>query len=356
MAIYKLGGSTGEVGPVAANDVTFDNDTSGLAATDVQEAINEVVQDLADGLDGQNEASEITYDNATSGLAATDVQAALDEIVDEQFSITPVGWEPASWITLITGAGAPTSSDGQPGWFWFDTTGEDLYGPAFFDNTIPGMNWGSALANVVFDTVPPTNEVGDWFVQDDSGTYLLYQNKLTVAASDLARAQSSGDWVAVTPKISGLDVYLDLTVVESSFGVTNARNAVANLETFATKTFAGYWSDKWEEEISGTYEVPAGYANNFYLTLTGDTTLNLPTDMNSAAGYSEGLAGKSSEISVIIQQGGTPYLLTWGTMVLIPQGGLTVTNQAGEADWFKLITFDNGVTWFLSRLGHRYTV
>ena len=69
------------------------------------------------------------------------------------------------------------------------------------------------------------------------------------------------------------------------------------------------------------------------------------------------MAGKSSEISVMLIQGPDgPYTLTWGTMVSEPNGGITLTPHADEADWVKFITFDNGTTWFVSRLGHRYTV
>lgn len=59
-----------------SDDVSYDNGASGLTATDVKAAIDE----LKVGLDNQNEASEIDYDNSTSGLAATDVQAAIDEV------------------------------------------------------------------------------------------------------------------------------------------------------------------------------------------------------------------------------------------------------------------------------------
>lgn len=53
-----------------AGEVPYDNSTSGLTATDVQAAIDEI----------QGDASKIDYDNAVSGLAATDVKAAIDEV------------------------------------------------------------------------------------------------------------------------------------------------------------------------------------------------------------------------------------------------------------------------------------
>ena len=60
---------------IDAEDVDYDNSGSGLTATDVQAAIDE----LASGA-GTIAASSVTYDNTLSGLTAADVQAAIDEL------------------------------------------------------------------------------------------------------------------------------------------------------------------------------------------------------------------------------------------------------------------------------------
>lgn len=57
----------------AATDVSYSNATSGLIATNVQTAIDEVVTTFKN-------ASNIDYSNTVSGLTATDVQSAIDEI------------------------------------------------------------------------------------------------------------------------------------------------------------------------------------------------------------------------------------------------------------------------------------
>lgn len=59
-----------------ASDVDYDNSGSGLTATDVQAAIDEVVADIPTGF----AATAITYDNTVSGLTATTAQAAIDEL------------------------------------------------------------------------------------------------------------------------------------------------------------------------------------------------------------------------------------------------------------------------------------
>ena len=62
-----------------AGDVTYDNTGSGLTATNVQDAIDEVKADIP-SIPASYAASAITYNNALSGLSATNVQAAIDEL------------------------------------------------------------------------------------------------------------------------------------------------------------------------------------------------------------------------------------------------------------------------------------
>ena len=66
----------GGVSTFAASDVTYNNTVSGLTATDVQAAIDEVVAAIPSTID----ADDVNYDNTVSGLTATDVQAAIDEL------------------------------------------------------------------------------------------------------------------------------------------------------------------------------------------------------------------------------------------------------------------------------------
>ena len=56
-----------------AIDVVYDNTTSGLTATTVQGAIDEIVSKFSRALN-------ISYDNTTSGLTAATVQGAIDEM------------------------------------------------------------------------------------------------------------------------------------------------------------------------------------------------------------------------------------------------------------------------------------
>ena len=62
---------TGGSNPVEADHVAYDNTTSGLTATNVQDAIDEIADP---------DAADVSYSNTASGLTATTVQAAIDEI------------------------------------------------------------------------------------------------------------------------------------------------------------------------------------------------------------------------------------------------------------------------------------
>ena len=83
------GGVTGQAanGAAKAIDVLFDNAASGMAAENVQGALDEV-DTRVDGVEGRvglleghtHTASTVGYSNSTSGLSATNVQAAIDEL------------------------------------------------------------------------------------------------------------------------------------------------------------------------------------------------------------------------------------------------------------------------------------
>lgn len=95
--VASVFGRTGTIAAVAgdytADEVDYDNAGSGLTATDVQAAIDEVAAAAGGAVAsvfgrtgtvvavaGDYDADEITYDNAGSGLVATNVQAAIDEV------------------------------------------------------------------------------------------------------------------------------------------------------------------------------------------------------------------------------------------------------------------------------------
>jgi hypothetical protein len=73
----------GQGAPIPASKISYDNTESGLQATKVQGAIDELAGNITD-LAGD----DIAYDNTDSGLQATNVQGAIDEIAGDVATLT----------------------------------------------------------------------------------------------------------------------------------------------------------------------------------------------------------------------------------------------------------------------------
>jgi surface protein len=119
-------GPQGPAGPADADDVTYDNTASGLAAIDVQAAIDELV---ATSLSGA--ATDITYDNALTNLVATDVQAAIDEAYFNTLQYVVHGTNstvarPAGF-PVVYWRGTAIPANGIDGDFWDET--QTFYSP-----------------------------------------------------------------------------------------------------------------------------------------------------------------------------------------------------------------------------------
>ena len=74
-----------------ASDISYNNGQSGMTATDVQEAIDELKSDLGNI---ELTADNVEYDNATSGAVSEDVQGAMDEIYSKIKWYVDNGWLP----------------------------------------------------------------------------------------------------------------------------------------------------------------------------------------------------------------------------------------------------------------------
>jgi len=90
----------GGVANVDAADVDYDNTGSGLTATNVQDAIDEVKGSIPSGF----AATAITYDNTVSGLTATNAQAAIDELAGNSGGKSLIASANAniSWASQLT--------------------------------------------------------------------------------------------------------------------------------------------------------------------------------------------------------------------------------------------------------------
>ena len=77
-AINEIYADIGAGDGVDADEVNYDNTSSGLTATDVQAAIDEVNGKIPSIT--TPDAEDVSYDNTQSGLTASNVQAAIDEL------------------------------------------------------------------------------------------------------------------------------------------------------------------------------------------------------------------------------------------------------------------------------------
>lgn len=141
---------------IDSDNATYDNTTSGLTATNAQDAIDELDSTIdtiqASYVESFNtrtgavvpaasdyDADQIDYDNATSGLTATDAQAAIDEVDSNVDGIdTRVTAIESSYVESFnsrTGAVVPAASD-------YDADQID------YDNTTSGLTATNAQAAI----------------------------------------------------------------------------------------------------------------------------------------------------------------------------------------------------------------
>lgn len=92
LTVLTGGGSS----QIDAQDVDYDNTGSGLVATNVQDAVDELAARPVT-------AAGVTYDNTVSGLTATDVQAAIDEVAGNSGAKSLIASATAntSWATQL---------------------------------------------------------------------------------------------------------------------------------------------------------------------------------------------------------------------------------------------------------------
>lgn len=107
----------GGAGTPDASQVSYDNTLSGLTATDVQDAIDELKADIPAGFP----ATAISYDNTSSGLTATDVQNAIDEVAGKKYAL--VNTIPMTNANTVYTTGDLSAYDGKEVVFEFTVGG-----------------------------------------------------------------------------------------------------------------------------------------------------------------------------------------------------------------------------------------
>jgi hypothetical protein len=271
------------------------------------------------------------------------------------FDPQPRSWEAVDWLTFYAQAGAPTSSTGYPGAYWFDITNEELYGPATFDPGIPGWDWGTALANVLVSSVSPTSQSGDWYVWDENGdgsVYVLFQKKTTINYNDLLRAQADGDFEVVSNYIDADRVWYDTNAIYNNPDLAEVKPVKTELHNINTNHVYAYLGGREyiaSYNVAGTHEINPYDGNAFVLTITDDVTFSFTSGLNALDAYN--LGTRFAELTVVLIQDATGgHTVGWAENILWHSNENNISTAADHVGIWKFISWDDGATWY----GHRW--
>jgi hypothetical protein len=269
----------------------------------VQDAIDELVE----ALDGQNEASEITYDNVTSELVATNVQDAIDELADDAVLIDTDQTQTVfnlladagdqSPADCLVGSSSPTT-EGNDGDFYWNTDGENSF---FLWEKIEGtwtVREGYILQGGAFDQESATATVdanpGDYYYVvvaspappvtsgDFLEVYTITENVPSIGEGDIIVWDSNESRWITSPNNSGgsPQPYGWIEAVGLSFYSGSGAPSVD------IGAFGGFYLDTVEDELYGPkfydFELP-GFSWGDPTPIT--VSENLPSNEDSGEYY-----------------------------------------------------------------------
>ena len=238
-----------------SDDVSYDNTTSGLTATNVKDAVDE----LKTGLDNQNEASEIDYDNTTSGLAATNVQAAIDEVEGRVDGI-----EGASYVNSFntrTGAVVPAASD-------YDANQID------YDNATSGL--AATDAQAAIDEVEGRLDTAETNISTNSSDITTNASNLTDHLNDAVDAHDASaiSYVNTTSGLTATEVQAAIDEVEARVE-TNEAHVAANSDVHGIGVGNEVVGTGTQQVLTDKDYDGGTASNTSRLTLPSDTKANL---------------------------------------------------------------------------------
>ena len=185
----REGNVVSQAGDYAATEIDYDNANSGLAATNTQAAIDEIAGAIPavyvesfngrDGAvnpeNGDYSGVQISFNNSYSGLAATNVQDAIDEISDDILSAGVASFNGR------TGAVNPSSGDYDASMIAIDTSNTNL--PASVNTVQKYINYEHPAVATI--TLTLNGAMEDTIAVVDS-------NNVTIGTCVFASGQTSG--------------------------------------------------------------------------------------------------------------------------------------------------------------------
>ena len=195
-----------------ADNIRYSNTTSGLTATDVQDAIDELKSDIP------TDASDVSYDNTSSGLTATDVQNAIDEVkADIPTDLMDlVGSASKGDVLVYDGA----SIIAQHGWYTTDATWIG------YDNYASGLS---------------ADYVGDAIDELASGKNPLIANYTSTSQSSISL--SSGTTSSAFTNVTSVNLTPGIWLLFGTlnFATNNSGTRAGLISASSNATGANYW-------------------------------------------------------------------------------------------------------------------
>lgn len=294
---FAIGNGTGTAARADAFEVFYDG-TIYADALDIAEITDDhqlVTREYvhANSTDDQT-ASEVTYDNTTSGLTATDVQAAIDEVVDNEGNFISSVNEDTSNEIINFNKGIRISNL-EYNSISTVSGGELIYDKNFWNDS--GYGTGSGSPKDTF-----TNDGGGLVIynEDDSWSAVFDTRNIKYANIDANNLKVQGNQVWHEGNLTSADVSYN----NSTSGLS-ATNVQAAIDELASDSSSGGGS-------SGSINVGDEYLGGIVFHTWNNGTnglivskVNLNDDdwgVNSIEIYSKGTALFSGEMNTILHK------------------------------------------------------
>lgn len=279
--VSSFNSRTGAVTPAAhdydADQIDYDNSVSQLTATDVQAALDEIAHDvLTSGVASFNsrtgavlpvahdyEADQVDYDNTNSGLAATDVQAAIDEVLGQ------ISGSGVSSFNSRTGAVVPAVGDYDADKIEIDGSTTSI--PGTVDTVQEFLEWAYPPIVTVTITLTLNGGYEDTIVIKDSddntvGTCVFPAGATSGTFTTTVDSGYSDSWTftSATYKVSETDYFSKtVTVDDTALQTVNCYpdGATVWYGNLLGGTFSGDYDATFTQQgdaILGQYQIPSG--------------------------------------------------------------------------------------------------
>lgn len=282
----QSGGGGG--GSSEAVDINYDNTQSGLSATNVQAAIDELEDEIDSIVPGGDvDAEDVGYNNIISGLTATNVQDAIDEVVDSVESVETTA-NTALQPSDVVSTYSATGTDPVNG----TAVASALSNSGFITAGTTLAHYGIADAYISGGTITLGNNSITPGTSNFSGSFNDLTNKPTTIAGYGITDAFSGDFDDLTDKPTTLSGYGITDAYISGGTITLGNNSI----TPGTSDFSGDFDDLTNKPTTlAGYGITDASISNGTITLGSNTltpgTSNFSGAFNDLTGKPTTLAG-----------------------------------------------------------------